>query len=309
VSEAHSLVRRPLRNLAVVLECVPNVSEGRREAIERVGDACSFGLLDVHADPDHNRAVFTLATRAPDDLDRCVGQLVDAVARDVDPRWREGVHPRLGVLDVVPFVSLSGTPTDRAVAVKHAQGFAQWIAATFDVPAFLYGDADREDRPLPSVRRDAFVRRVPDFGPREPHPTLGATAVGARPALAAVNCELDRDDVDLAHRIAGAVRERGGGLPGVRALGFELASRWRAQVSMNLTALWATGIEQACTEVRRLARDAGADVARVELVGLLPRAELDRCSDEFRAWAGLTDDQTIEGRLGRPGIWRRRLRR
>jgi glutamate formiminotransferase len=285
------------------------VSEGRRETIERVGDACNFGLLDVHVDPDHNRAVFTLATRAPDDLDRCVGQLVEAVAQDVDPRWREGVHPRLGVLDVVPFAALSGTQRDRALAVNYAQGFAQWIAATFDVPTFLYGDADREERALPSVRRDAFVRRVPDFGPSEPHPTLGATAVGARPVLVAVNCELDREDVGLAHRLAGAVRERGGGLPGVRALGFELASRRRAQVSMNLTALWATGIEHACTEVRRLAHEAGADVARVEIVGLLPRAELDRCSDEFRAWAGLTDDQTIEGRLGRPRLWLRQLRR
>jgi glutamate formiminotransferase len=289
-----------------VLECVPNVSDGRRESIERVGDACSFGLLDVHVDPDHNRTVYTLATQAPDDLDRCVGQLVEAAARDVDPRWREGVHPRLGVFDVVPFVALSGTPTHRALAVRHAQGFAQWISATFDVPTFLYGDADREERPLPSLRRDAFVRRLPDFGPREPHATLGATAVGARPVLVAVNCELDGDDVGLAHRIAGAVRERGGGLPGVRALGFELASRRRAHVSMNLTALWATGVEQACTEVRRLARAAGADVAGVELVGLLPRAELDRCSDEFRRWAGLTDDQTIEGRLDSGGASVRR---
>ena len=284
-----------------MFECVPNVSEGRHDALERVGDKCARGLLDVHVDADHNRSVFTLVAPTAEEIERCAVDLAESVVRHVDPSWRGGVHPRLGVVDVVPFVALSGTPPDRALAVRNAQGFAQWISATFDVPTFLYGDADREERPLPSLRRDAFVRREPDFGPREPHPTLGATAVGARPTLVAVNCELDRDDVGLAHRIAGAVRERGGGLPGVRALGFELASRRRSQVSMNLTALWATGVEQACTEVRRLAQDAGADVARVELVGLLPRAELDRCSDEFRAWAGLTDDQTIEGRLDSSG--------
>ena len=288
---------------------MPNVSEGRRDALERVGDACSFGLLDVHVDPDHNRAVFTLATRAPDDLDRCVGQLVEAVVREADPGWREGVHPRLGVLDVVPFTDLSGTPHARAIAVRYAHGFAQWIAVTFDVPTFLYGEADPEERSLPQLRRDAFVRRTPDFGPAEPHPTLGATAVGARPVLVAVNCELDRDDVVLARRIAGDVREQGGGLPGVRALGFELASRRRAQVSMNLTDLAATGIEEACIEVTRRARAGGADVARIELVGLLPRSELDRCGTEFRQWAGLTVRDTIEGRLGRPGrAWVSRLR-
>lgn len=291
-----------------MLECVPNVSQGRRrDVVEKLASACEFALLDVHADADHNRSVFTLASTAPDDLERCVVKLAEAVVRQVDPSWHEGVHPRLGALDVVPFVALSGTPDARRIAGRSAHGFAQWLSGTFDVPTFLYGGADPEERSLPSLRRDAFVRRAPDFGPAEPHPALGATAVGARPVLVAVNCELDGDDVDLARRIAHDVRERGGGLPSVRALGFELVSGRRAQVSMNLTDLAATGIEQACTEVRRLALDAGADVARVELVGLLPRAELERCSAEFRQRASLTDDDTIERRFElRPF---RRLRR
>jgi glutamate formiminotransferase len=290
-----------------VLECVPNVSEGRRrDAVERIGASCADCLLDVHVDADHNRSVFTLVATTPGDVERCMWQLAEQVVQDADDSWHDGVHPRVGVLDVVPFVALSATVDDRARAVHVAHEFARRFAATRDVPVFLYGDADPEGRSLPFVRRDAFVRRQPDLGPGEPHPRLGATAVGARPVLVALNCELDRDDLELARRIAQDVRELGGGLPGVRALGIELASRQQAQVSMNLTALWATGVEQACTEVRRLARAAGADVAGVELVGLLPRAELDRCSDEFRRWAGLTDDQTIEGRLDSGGASVRR---
>jgi glutamate formiminotransferase / 5-formyltetrahydrofolate cyclo-ligase len=267
--------------------------------IERIGTAGADCLLDVHVDADHNRSVFTLVADDADEVTRCVTQLAHAAARHADDSWHEGVHPRIGALDVVPFVALSDTADERALAVRNAHDFAGWLAGTLDVPAFLYGDADPEGRSLPSLRGDAFVRRSPDFGPREPHPKLGATAVGARPLLVAVNCVLDNEDVELARRIAHDVRERGGGLPGVRALGFELASRRRAQVSMNLTALSATGVERACTEVRRLARVASADVAGVELVGLLPRAELERCSAEFRRWAGLSDDQTIEGRLER----------
>jgi glutamate formiminotransferase / 5-formyltetrahydrofolate cyclo-ligase len=212
----------------LVLECVPNVSEGRRrDVVDRLAAACGGPLLDVHADPDHNRSVFTLAADPPEGVERAAVQLAEAVARHVDSSWRDGVHPRLGALDVVPFVALSGTPEARASAVRTAHYFAGWLADAMDVPTFLYGEADPEERLLPRLRRDAFVRRAPDYGPAEPHPRLGATAVGARPALVAVNCELDRDDIDLARRIAHDVRERGGGLRGVRALGFELTSRRR----------------------------------------------------------------------------------
>ena len=280
-----------------MLECVPNVSEGRRrEVVDKLATACGAPLLDVHTDPDHNRSVFTLVADAAEDVEAAAVRLAEAVAHDVDHSWRDGVHPRLGALDIVPFVALSGTPEARASAVRTAQYFAGWLGDTLDVPTFLYGEADPQERPLPRLRRDAFVRRMPDYGPSEPHPKLGATAVGARPALVAINCELDRDDVDLARRIAGDVRERGGGLPGVRALGFELASRRRAQVSLNVTNLDATGVEEACAEVARAAGAEGADVARIELVGLMPRAALVECSPEFRRRAGLGDDQTIEGR-------------
>src|SRR6266567_9626420 len=186
-----------------MLECVPNVSEGRRsDALARMATACGPCLLDVHVDADHNRSVFTLAATTNDEIERCVERLAEAVVRDADPSWRNGVHPRLGMLDVVPFVALAGTADDRAIAVRSAHDFARWISGNLDVPTFLYGDADPDDRPLPEVRRDAFVRRAPDFGPAEPHPRLGATAVGARRVLVAVNCELDSADVELARRIA-----------------------------------------------------------------------------------------------------------
>jgi glutamate formiminotransferase len=183
--------------------------------------------------------------------------------------------------------------------VRAAQYFASWFADAHDVPTFLYGEADPEERSLPRLRRDAFVRRPPDFGPAEPHPALGATAVGARPVLVAVNCELTKNDVDLARRIAHDVRESGGGFVGVRALGFDLASRRTAQVSMNLIDLSRTGLEEACAEVARLARAEKADISRIELVGLLPRGELENCGPAFRQRAGIGDEHTIEGRLER----------
>ncbi len=282
------------RRVIPVLECVPNVSEGRRqEVIDALAAAADDSLLDVHADPDHHRSVFTLAGPGARDSEAAARRLAIAAAALVDLRAHNGVHPRLGALDVVPFVALEGT--DAADAREAAAAFAQWIARELALPAFLYDGAS-----LPAVRREAFARRTPDFGPSVPHPALGAVAVGARPPLVAVNCRLDRDDVQLARDIATQVRERDGGLPGVRALGLELASRGRAQVSMNVTRLEACGLERACTAVRRLAYEGGVDVEQVELVGLVPAAELARSSPEFLAWSGIGPDQTIEARLATP---------
>lgn len=275
-----------------MLECVVNVSEGRRgDVIDELAAECGPALLDVHTDADHHRSVFTLAR----DAEAAARALTEAVAERIDLSAHAGVHPRLGAIDVVPFVALDGSePGD---ATEAARSYATWIAGALDVPAFLYGDADPDGRSLPDVRRDAFAGRAPDVGPDTPHARLGAVAVGARPPLVAVNCWLDVDDLGLAREIAAQVRERDGGLPGVRALGVVLASRGRAQVSMNVTRLEACGVERACTAARRLAYEGGADVERVELVGLLPAAELDRCSAEFRSWSGIGPDHTIEARL------------
>lgn len=282
-----------------MLECVINVSEGRRaDALRALADAGGGELLDVHTDPDHNRSVFTLAGHR-DDLTAAALGLARAAGEHIDLSSHTGVHPRLGAVDVVPFVALTGEERETAVAV--ARDWGAQAAETLGVPVFLYGDADPAGRSLPETRRDAFSRRPPDFGPLVPHPRLGAVAVGARPLMVAINCELDSSDVRLARRIAGQIRERDGGLPGVRALGFWLALKGRAQVSMNLVDLEATGVDAACSEVRRLARAEGADVAAVELVGLVPAAELARCSPDFLRWSGLGADQTIEARLWAAG--------
>lgn len=276
-----------------MLECVANVSEGRRaEVLSELAAACGDGLLDVHADPDHHRSVFTLAG---DGVVEGALRLARAAASRIDLSDHRGVHPRLGAVDVVPFVALH--EAQRPAAVAAARDFAERLATELGVPTFLYGEADPGGRPLPDLRREAFITRAPDFGPPSPHPSLGAVTVGARPAMVAVNCELASDDLAVAAAIARGVRERDGGLPGVRALAFHLASRERVQVSMNLVNLGATGVEAACVEVRRRARRGGTDVVAVELVGLLPAAELARCSGEFLAWAGLGPERTIEARL------------
>jgi glutamate formiminotransferase len=280
-----------------MLECVPNVSAGRDvEAIAALAGACGAPLLDVHADPDHNRSVFTLAARDAG----AVTDSVESLAREVGARVslvdHAGVHPRLGALDVVPFVTLTD---DDAGATRAAHDFAHWWATSFSVPVFFYDGADPHHRTLPATRRDAFRARPPDLGPGHPHPQLGATAVGVRRPLVAINCLLDTADVEVARAAARVTRERDGGLPGVRALGFFLASAGRAQVSMNVTDLARTGIERACGEVRDAVRSLGAAVEAVELVGLLPRAELERCSPEFRAWTGLDEASTIEARVAR----------
>jgi glutamate formiminotransferase len=281
-----------------VLEAVVNVSEGRRpEVIDMLRRSCGPALLDVHTDVDHDRSVFTLVGATAAETEAAVRRLADVVATGpFDGYASDGVHPQLGILDVVPFVALGA---DHEIAVRAARTFADWLASSHAVPVFLYDDADPDGRSLPDARRDAFVSRSPDVGPPDPHPRLGATAVGARRPMIAVNCELDTDDLDLARRLARRVRERDGGLPGVRALGLRLATRGRVQVSMNLIDLAATGLEPACNRVRDLAADAGHDVVRVEIVGLLPASELAGTSPEFSAWSGVTAVHTIEAAMAR----------
>lgn len=281
-------------------ECVANVSEGRdRTVVDSLASACGAALLDVHTDPDHHRSVLTLGGRL-ETVERGIRTLARRSAELLDVGLhRGGVHPRLGALDVVPFVALD--PGDRQEAAEAAHRFAGWMGGTLAVPVFLYDDADPQRRSLPEARAEAFAARPPDFGPARPHATMGAAAVGARDPLVAVNFRLDRDDLDLARRLARRIRERDGGLPGVRALGFRLDSRAAAQVSANLVDLERTGLEAACAAVRDAARAERAEVAAVELVGLLPAVELERCSPELRAWAGLGDGDTVEARLARAG--------
>lgn len=278
-----------------MLEAVINVSEGRnRRIIDAIGGAAGAALLDVHLDPDHHRSVFTVAARDPGTTEAAAHRLANVALADLDLSRHDGVHPRLGILDVVPFVALAPTPAD--IATSAAVAFGGWLARTHELPVFFYGGASPTGRTLPEIRRDAFRSIDPDLGPATPHPRFGASVVGSRPPLIAVNVELESRDLSVARRIAGALRERDGGLPGVRTLGLELASADAVQVSMNLVDLPATGIETACRAVEDQARTFDVGVRRIELVGLMPLAEYRRCSGEFLAWSGITEAQTVEAR-------------
>jgi glutamate formiminotransferase len=286
------------------LECVVNVSEGRdMDRLLTVARACGPSLVDVHTDADHHRSVFTLAGPGGHDAVPAARALAAAVAEQISLVDHDGEHPRFGALDVVPFVALGGTRVEREQAADEARAFAQWWANEFAVPVFLYDDADPEHRDLPSARATAFRHRRPDFGPGEPHPRLGATAVGARRPLVACNCLLVTRDISVARRVAREVRERDGGLRGVRALGFFLADAQRAQVSMNLVELEHTGVQDACLHVRELAQNYGTDVGGVELVGLIPGRDLDRCTDDFLRWSNLDMESAIEVRVGKGPRW------
>lgn len=261
-----------------MLECVVNVSEGSHPAlVAEIAAAAGDRLLDVHSDRHHNRSVLTLVgEEAPQDVARA------AVAR-LDLRRHRGVHPRFGVVDVVPFVPLSGSTMADAEAARDR--FTAWIARDLGVPAFAYG----RHRSLPEVRRRAFRDLAPDAGPAAPHPTAGAVAVGARGPLVAWNVWLAEPDLGRARDVAAAVRG-----PALRALGLQVGQR--VQVSMNLVAPDVVGPAEAWDRVAALVPLAGA-----ELVGLVPTAVLERTDPARWAQLDLDRDRTIESRLARAG--------
>lgn len=265
-----------------LLECVPNLSEGRRpEVIVRLAAAASgpgVRLLDVSSDPDHNRTVLTLAG-PPEGLHLSLLSLYEAALAEIDLTRHDGVHPRVGAVDVTPFVPLGDTPMEVAVAAAERLGRA--VAERFGLPVYLYERAAR----TPERQRLAVLRRgqfegfpakmadpawAPDFGPARVHPTAGVTVVGARFFLIAFNAVLDTGDVEVARAVARRVRESSGGLPAVRALGFYLARRGRAQVSMNLVDYRQTPVLAALDRVRCEAEVLGARVVETELIGLIP---------------------------------------
>jgi glutamate formiminotransferase/glutamate formiminotransferase/formiminotetrahydrofolate cyclodeaminase len=264
-----------------VFECVVNVSEGRRaDVIRAVAAAAGPCLLDVHSDPHHNRSVLTLGGSGADVQEAARAVAAAGVAL-IDLRVHVGVHPRLGAVDVVPFVAL-GSGVGSALALRDA--FAEWAASSLDVPCFLYGP----ERSLPDVRRMAFHSLAPDFGPSSPHVGAGAMAVGARPVLVAYNVWL-ADGVPTARAQKVARTLRG---PALRALGFDVGGR--AQVSCNLLAPLEVGPAAVYDAVA-----AAAPVAGAELVGLAPAAVVEAVDPARWVDLDLSMDRTIEARLGR----------
>lgn len=270
-----------------MLECVINVSEGRDEAvIDGLRNVAGRHLLDLHHERRHNRAVLTLGGSDVEGAARAVTSLG---VHTIDLRAHAGVHPRLGAVDVVPFVPLDGSAMEDAVAARDR--FASWAANELGVPCFLYGP----ERSLPDVRRTAFRSLAPDVGPTEPHPSAGAICVGARPVLIAYNVWLvPGTDVSVASAIAAAVRG-----PALRALGLDLEGL--AQVSMNLIDWRRVGPADAYDAVAALAEAKGTRVSAAELVGLLPTAALDAIPEERWTDLGLSRVQTIEACLRRLG--------
>jgi glutamate formiminotransferase len=293
-----------------LVESVPNFSEGRRaELVDEIVDAFAGGdpdvlVLDRSSDADHNRSVLTLAGPGPALVDAAVRGAA-ACVRLIDMTSHRGVHPRMGALDVLPFVALD--PGADCVALAHQAG--RRLAEEVGIPVYFYGDAAlRPERAqLPAARAKGFEAlagaiardpaRAPDLGGPRLHPTAGATAVGVRPFLVAFNVNLATGDVEVARRIAGAIRERDGGLPRLRALGLPLERRGLTQVSMNLLDFRVTPLAAAFAAVEELAGKAGVEVVESELVGLLPEAALAGVDPARLKLHGFSRDRLIEERI------------
>ena len=289
-----------------LIECVPNVSEGRDAGvIRRLADAIEAEgarLVDVHCDVDHHRSVFTILG-APEVVERAVLALARLAVDVVDLTRHRGAHPRVGAIDVIPFVPLQGSRMRDAVASAHRVGLV--FAAECDVPVFFYAEAAarRDRRELPIVRRGGFEQLAerlcapawrPDAGPAAPHPTAGAAVIGARRPLIAFNAVLDSGDLTVADGIARAVRESSGGLPGVRALPIFLASRGLTQVSMNLLDYERTSPRTVGRRVEMEAHRVGVRVREYELVGCAPAETFEPWPDTFAPVAGLKPSQLLE---------------
>jgi glutamate formiminotransferase len=280
-----------------VIECVPNVSEGRRRDVvellaRAVTDVADVRLLDASSDASHNRSVFTFAGET-EPVANAMLALFERAVVTINIQEHSGVHPRVGVVDVVPFVPLSGSTMAECVALARLVG--SQVSARHDVPVYLYEQAATapERRRLEHIRRGGLAGLAarmheagwaPDYGPTLPHPTAGVAIVGARAPLIAFNVNLATDRLDVARRIARTIRESSGGMAGVKAIGVPLADRGLVQVSMNLTDLDRTRMLDAFEAVRREAGRDGVAVLESELIGLAPAA-------------ALTADQAAEMRL------------
>jgi glutamate formiminotransferase len=290
----------------VLIESVPNVSEGRRlDVVDRMAAAIEAGagvfLLDRTSDASHNRSVFTMAGEH-DAVADALERLLDVSIREIDMDRHTGEHPRIGAVDVIPFVPLADTTMDDCIEL--ARTFGERIATRFDLPVFLYAKAaTRPERvKLADVRRGQYEGlkgeivergRAPDFGPARLHPSAGAVAVGARPFLIAYNINLASRDIELAKRIARRVRESGGGLPNVQANGFWIEELGRAQVSMNVLDFAATPLWVVWETVRDVAAEDGVELAESELIGLAPLAALLAVADR----ADAPPEDPVERRL------------
>ena len=292
-----------------IIESIPNISEGRRSDVL---DACAAAirdagahLLDVKPDATHNRTVYSFAG-APAAVKAAALALFETALPRIDLRQHRGEHPRLGAVDVVPFVPIEGATMADCVAI--AKEVAATVAARHALPVFLYEEAATSParRNLEDIRRGEFEGLAaklqqpewqPDFGPHAPHVSAGATVIGARMPLIAYNINLATNRLDVAKRIAAAIRQSSGGLRFVKAMGLELADRGIVQVSMNLTNYEKTPMFRVFELVKREAARYGVSILESEIVGLVPSAALTSSAAWYLQLEGFTDSQVLENSL------------
>ncbi|RKX44631.1 MAG: glutamate formimidoyltransferase [Thermotogae bacterium] len=294
-----------------IVECVPNFSEGRRkeiieEIIDQVRKRKDVKLLDYSSDPDHNRTDVTFIGE-PQSVKEAALDLAIKCVELIDMNKHKGEHPRMGAIDVVPFIPVYNVTMEECVKLAHE--FAKEFSEKTGVPCFMYEEAaTRPDRKnLADVRRGEFEGlkeaigkdpdKVPDYGPNKIHPTAGATAVGARFFLVAFNVNLGTSDINIAKKIAKAVRHSSGGYRYVKAMGFEIKERGIVQVSMNLTNYQKTPIFRVFETIKNEAERYGVPVIGSEIVGLVPLEALIMVADHYLRLENFSIDQVLEKRL------------
>jgi glutamate formiminotransferase / 5-formyltetrahydrofolate cyclo-ligase len=293
-----------------IIECIPNVSEGRRADVVRaltdaVASISGVRLLDASSDAAHNRSVLTMAGDAAPLKAAVLALFAEATSR-IDLRAHRGEHPRLGAVDVVPFVPIGGVTMADCVALAKEVGSE--VASRFAIPVFLYEEAapSPSRRNLEDIRRGEFeglaaklgsIEWTPDFGPSTPHPTAGAAVIGARMPLIAYNINLATDRLDVAKKIAAAVRHSSGGFRYVKAMGIALADRGVVQVSMNLTNHEKTPIHRVFDAVRREAERYGVSILESEIIGLVPESALVSVARHYLQLERFAPSQVLETRL------------
>jgi glutamate formiminotransferase len=294
----------------MLIECIPNVSEGRRsDVVAGFADAIravpGVRLLDFSSDASHNRSVLTFVGDASG-VEQAVLALFERAIAAIDLRTHKGEHPRLGAVDVVPFVPIEGVTMAECVALAKKVGAA--VAERFKVPVYLYEEASAKParKNLEDIRRGEFEELAakmaspdwtPDFGPASPHPSAGASVIGARMPLIAYNVNLATDRLDVAKKIAAAIRQSSGGFRYVKAAGFKLEERGIVQVSMNLTNYEKTPIFRVFEVVKREAARYGVSILESEIVGLVPSAALNAAAEFYLQIEGFKPDQVLENKL------------
>ena len=293
-----------------VIECVPNVSEGRRQdIIDQLADSLravpGMRVLDVQSDATHNRSVFTLAGDAAA-MTAGIPKLFEGAIAAIDLTAHHGEHPRLGAVDVTPFIPIADATMADCVAL--AKSIAEDVSSRFSLPIYLYEEAAStpERKNLEDIRRGEFEGLAakmakpgwaPDYGPAAPHPTAGASVIGARMPLIAYNIHLNTDRLDVAKKIASAIRMSSGGLRYVKAMGIPLEDRGIVQVSINLTNYEKTPIFRVFDLVKREAQRYGVSVLESEIVGLVPGAALMQSIEYYLQLEGFSADQVLENKL------------